>query len=93
MNRIVFWLALLGLAFLVWRFVQLAQRKQRRWRDRQARSPGADDPAAPPPQARIAPGETMLRCAHCGVYLPESEALTRAGRSFCSAEHRDAPAP
>lgn len=34
--------------------------------------------------------EGMVRCAHCGVHLPRSEALTAGGRSYCSAAHRDA---
>ncbi len=29
----------------------------------------------------------MLRCAHCGVYIPQAEAVTAHGRAFCSREH------
>jgi uncharacterized protein len=29
----------------------------------------------------------MVQCAHCGVYIPEHEALTRGDRYYCSAEH------
>ncbi|MBK6629831.1 MAG: hypothetical protein IPG33_01630 [Betaproteobacteria bacterium] len=32
--------------------------------------------------------ERMVVCAHCGVHLPESEALEDGGRRFCSEEHR-----
>lgn len=32
--------------------------------------------------------ERMVVCAHCGVHLPESEALEEGGRRFCSEEHR-----
>jgi uncharacterized protein len=33
--------------------------------------------------------EAMVRCAHCGVHLPQSEAIVNpAGRPFCSEEHR-----
>lgn len=32
--------------------------------------------------------ELMVKCAHCGVYLPASEAITQAGELFCSEEHR-----
>ncbi|MFA7436603.1 PP0621 family protein [Castellaniella sp.] len=31
--------------------------------------------------------ETMVRCAHCQVYLPRSEAFLSQGRTWCSAEH------
>jgi len=29
----------------------------------------------------------MVQCAHCGVYIPEQEALPRGGRFYCSADH------
>lgn len=33
--------------------------------------------------------ERMVRCAHCGVYLPASESITSpSGKVFCSEEHR-----
>jgi uncharacterized protein len=31
----------------------------------------------------------MVQCAHCGIYLPESEAITREGRPYCSQAHLD----
>lgn len=33
------------------------------------------------------PEENMVQCAHCGVYLPASEAVTQQGRHWCSSEH------
>jgi len=32
--------------------------------------------------------ERMVVCAHCGVHLPESEAVRQAERFFCCDEHR-----
>ncbi len=33
--------------------------------------------------------EDMVRCAHCGVFLPRSEALAdRRGNRYCSEAHR-----
>lgn len=33
--------------------------------------------------------ESMVRCAHCGIYVPESEAIAGpAGRVYCSDAHR-----
>ena len=29
----------------------------------------------------------MVRCAHCGLHLPGSEAIAADGRHFCSQEH------
>ena len=39
---------------------------------------------APPPRSP----ERMVACAHCGVHLPESEALESAGRRYCCEAHR-----
>ncbi|MFM7011517.1 MAG: PP0621 family protein [Betaproteobacteria bacterium] len=36
---------------------------------------------------RTVEAEAMVRCAHCGVHLPESEAINKAGVSFCSQAH------
>lgn len=33
--------------------------------------------------------ETMVQCVHCGVHIPQSEAIIgRSGTVFCSEEHR-----
>jgi uncharacterized protein len=34
------------------------------------------------------PVENMVKCAHCGVNLPRSEAIYSAGELYCSAEHQ-----
>ncbi len=43
------------------------------------------DTAADAPEA--AP-EQMVNCGHCGLYLPQSEAIAEGDRFFCCAEHR-----
>ncbi|HKJ76077.1 MAG TPA: PP0621 family protein [Gammaproteobacteria bacterium] len=32
----------------------------------------------------------MVRCDHCGVHVPQQEAVRSGDRSYCSREHRDA---
>lgn len=32
--------------------------------------------------------EPMVRCTHCGIYLPASDALPGAAGVYCSNEHR-----
>ena len=44
------------------------------------RGGAADTPEAAP--------EKMVNCAHCGLYLPQGEAIHEGGRFFCCAEHR-----
>ena len=50
----------------------------------------------PPPAARgdraapIAPAETMVDCAGCGLHFPASEAVRDGARLYCCTAHRDA---
>lgn len=30
----------------------------------------------------------MVRCVHCGLFLPEDEAIAATGKWFCCEEHR-----
>jgi uncharacterized protein len=49
---------------------------------------GGADAASRQPSRPPAP-QAMLACAHCGVHLPQSDALMDpAGRPFCSDAHR-----
>jgi uncharacterized protein len=32
--------------------------------------------------------EQMVNCSHCGLYLPQSEAIAEGDKFFCCAEHR-----
>jgi len=41
------------------------------------------------PVKRKSTSEHMVQCANCGIYIPEQEALQRAGRFYCSQEHLD----
>lgn len=41
----------------------------------------------PPPPKTKAPTESMVRCTHCQIYLPRSEAYMSQGKPWCCAEH------
>jgi len=41
---------------------------------------------APPARASV----EIVKCAHCGVHVPRSEAVGSGERFFCSKDHRDA---
>lgn len=41
------------------------------------------------PRTRSVSGR-MVRCSHCGIFVPEQEALEKDGQLYCSREHRDA---
>ncbi len=90
MSRLLFWL---GLAFLVLFAIRSKLRELQggqRPRAPQPPSPAAGR-AAPRAQAS-GEVETMLCCAHCGIYYPASETVQAAGRDFCSAAHARLPA-
>ena len=33
--------------------------------------------------------QNMVRCAHCGVHLPENDAIASGKAVYCTAAHRD----
>nr|WP_290641543.1 PP0621 family protein [Aquabacterium sp.] len=48
-------------------------------------------PTPPPPKPSQDRAENMVQCAHCGVHLPEGEALKDGhGQPYCSTAHRQA---
>jgi uncharacterized protein len=54
--------------------------KRLRGKDGAGDAPGS---AAPDP----AP-EQMVNCGHCGLYLPQKEAIAEGDKFYCCAEHR-----
>lgn len=44
-------------------------------------------PRRPPSTAGSDPANAMVRCEHCQIYLPRSEAFMSQGKTWCSAEH------
>lgn len=98
MSRIFFWLALV---FLVVSAVRSKLREGQQRQQRGSRPPQAPPGVPPQPQqsrqARaaekaIAEAETMLCCAHCGIYYPASETVRANGLDYCSSAHAGLPA-
>ncbi|WYX51973.1 PP0621 family protein [Achromobacter xylosoxidans] len=79
MGKLLFWIVIvIGVLFVARIAGRMAAARQAPGR-RQARGT-ANPPAAGAPEA-------MVRCAHCGIHLPRSEALLQGGRTWCSQEH------
>lgn len=59
------------------------------WRSGRAAEPQAKRPAtkAGPTSGKAAP-QDMVRCAHCGLHLPLSEAVASSSAHYCGTEHR-----
>ena len=67
MGKFIFWIVIIFAALLVLRLINLRQHKKK----------------TPKGAAMGRPAEAMVRCAHCGVYLPRSEALLVDGTLRC----------
>ncbi len=65
-------LLLIGIGFVVWGIFRSYQRSLN-----MPRTPSHDQPV-----------EDMVKCAHCGVNLPRSEAIYSGGVFYCTPEHR-----
>jgi uncharacterized protein len=65
-------LLLIAIAYVVWSLIRAYQRS-------------LDHPSAPSGKQTV---EDMVKCAHCGVNLPRSEAIYSGGEFFCTPEHR-----
>jgi len=75
-------LAVLWVAIWLWR---KNRREEMRDAQREKAARAERQPAAP------AAPKAMLRCAHCGLHLPASDALGGPGDAvYCSAAHREA---
>ena len=53
---------------------------------------GAGRVRHPPSEAseELKTTQDMVRCAHCGLFLPRQEALSQRGDWYCSEAHRQA---
>ena len=66
---------------------QMHQQMNQQMGQQTATGPG---PAAGPAAAQAeANAERMVACAQCGLHIPQSEALMRAGQPYCSTAHAD----
>lgn len=78
MGKLLFWVVLIIAVLFVARIAaRMAAAKQAGGAQTRGRR-SQPAPAAP---------ESMVRCAHCGIHLPRSEAVLQNGLTWCSAEH------
>ena len=80
MGKILFWAVVIIGVLLITRLIahQAAKREVK-----------GDKPKKAAPQPLGKP-EEMVRCANCGVYMPESDALKQDDQFWCSTEHAKA---
>ena len=79
MTKILLWIAIIFVVLFGLRLLNVAKAKRR------AGTPGRDAPQKPA-------AETMVRCARCGVYLPQADATPgpnglTCGDAVCAQKH------
>lgn len=96
MGKMIFWfvigLVVLTVARIAARAGARSAQQQAREQagQRQAGNGGAGSAAGarrPGKPAAVRQSEQMVRCAHCGIHLPRSEAVLSAGETYCGQEH------
>lgn len=87
MGKLLSWVVMGIVGYLVWRLVRVIARKSEAAR---TQAGGASEGARAGPAGGALTDERIVPCAHCGVHVPASEAVEADGRHYCSVEHRDA---
>jgi uncharacterized protein len=71
--------------YLIWLLVILLAI----WAFKRSRRVSSDAPKEQPPATPTTPAN-MAVCLHCGIHLPQDEAVTGEKGQYCSTEHRAA---
>ncbi|HEY5634139.1 MAG TPA: PP0621 family protein [Burkholderiaceae bacterium] len=93
MGKLLFWVVVIAAVWIAIKFAQAsARRVERSARDARAGRDGDGGAGSRERDgaANAARGELMIRCAHCGVYFPQSDAVSAGSLRYCSIAHRDA---
>ncbi|HEY0879691.1 MAG TPA: PP0621 family protein [Zeimonas sp.] len=91
MGKLLSWVVLIALAWLVLHLVSISQRR----RERSRGAPAGDAAASSGGEAarssgRTLEGEPIVPCAHCGLFVPASDAVRDGELIYCSTAHREA---
>ena len=100
MGKLLGWVLVGLLVWVVWRFMVISKRRAERARGGESAGEASGGDASPSSQGgrRDTPvtdktPEMMMQCVVCGVHLPATEALFSGGRVFCSEAHSKQGAP
>ena len=74
MSRIIFFVLIIAVIYFAWRSMRLKQIQLEKRLDKQENK-------------NDMPGEKMVSCANCGLYVPISEAIYSNGKYYCSRQH------
>ena len=91
LGRILLILVLVGLALLVLRWTiwksNAAQRDSQRRSDERNGRNGPGQGASRPESESASATSPLVACEACGLNLPKADAVWKAGRPYCKAEH------
>jgi len=90
MGKLLSWVVLIALAWLVIRLFAISQRRRERSGGASDTGDAASRRAAGAPAGRGIESEPIVPCAHCGLFVPASDAVRDDGFDYCSPAHRDA---
>jgi uncharacterized protein len=80
LGKVLLWALLIIGGLLIARMLARQGEKHRVGAKAPRQAPRRGSAAIPQPEA-------MVRCAHCGVHMPRSEALLTNGQTWCCPEH------
>lgn len=94
MGKLLSWVVLIALAWLVIRLFAISQRRRERAGEasasERASSPGGAASTSSRSSRHVLEGEPIVPCAQCGLFVPASDAVRDDGFDYCSTAHRDA---
>lgn len=79
MGKVLFWVVVILAIMVVIRIVAA--------RNSAKRAAPTPPPSAAARKSGKGSAESMVRCAHCGVHLPRSDATMMNGKTWCGSEH------
>lgn len=82
MGKFLFWAIVIIAALMAARLIARHQENGRVRGEGQGHPPTGDGRSGTTREA-----EAMVRCEHCGIHLPRSEAVLIGGHTWCSQEH------
>jgi uncharacterized protein len=80
MGKILFWAVVIIAVLLVSRLIA----------HQAAKAKSAGNPDQKPGAKPLGQSEQMIRCAHCGIYMPRSEAYKQDDQLWCGPDHAKA---
>lgn len=86
MGKLLFWIIVVIVALVAVRLLAIHNRNKTAADNSAAATARKKTGSKSVSGADTAP-ETMVRCAHCGIHMPRSEAVLSAGDTWCSTEH------